>query len=415
MAFAEQNTKLSLDRWFRLIGVNPLHANSVVGPKQPTVCAAIWYQKEWMSADRVSREEVARAIAQAEANIEQMIGYRLLPTFERDEWHPTARAPKPEWLRIGSQDVRGFAQAVEAKWGYVLAGGIEGKTLIGTEPITWSDEDGDTYKETGTVTVTTDVAQCEIRAFYPHESGNATYEIRPINVTVSSGVATITFRREQCVLKELLLREYPEADDDFQRPIDGMIDANFLEEIDVYRVYVDRSTQAQLMWEPLDGCGCGTGSCPNCLLSSQSGCLSVHADPRLGWLSYRPATWNATDEAYDIAYQALSRQPDMVRLWYYAGWADQSRTCPTTQMDANWERTVAYYAAALLDRPVCECNNVHAWIEHWRRDLAIPGADEGLRISSDDLNCPFGTRRGAINAYKRCLAEGVRIGEVAVP
>ena len=223
MAFAEQRTKLPLDRWFRIMGINPIHANSVVGPKQPTVCAAIWYQYEWSSADRVSREEVARAIAQAESNIEEMVGYRLLPTFERDEWRPTARTPKPEWLRLGAQDVRGFAQSVEARWGYVRAGGVEGKTLIEAgAAITWTDEDGDTYDETGTVTVlnVTDTA-CEVRAFYPGEGGNETYEIRPITVSISGTTATITFRREQCVLKELLLREYPDVNDSFLRPVDG--------------------------------------------------------------------------------------------------------------------------------------------------------------------------------------------------
>ena len=80
-------------------------------------------------------------------------------------------------------------------------------------------------------------------------------------------------------------------------------------------------------------------------------------------------------------------------------------------MDRFLELAVAYYAAALLDRPICECNNIKTWVDHWQRDLAIAGAEEGLSVSADDLDCPFGTRRGAVFAWRRVKKEA--LGETA--
>ena len=415
MAYAETRSKLSLDRWARIMGISPLHFNGIQ-TREPGVCAAIWFQYEWQTADRVSREEVARAIAEAEQQIERHVGYRLLPSWEREEHQLTARGPAPEYIRVIPSEIRGFPQAVKANWGHVLSGGVRAQTLLEAgAAVVYTDGDGDGYDETATVTATVPAGTlpCEVRPFYPGES-NQQYEIRPAAVSVAGVTATIVFRREQAVLKALIEREMIPTSDSQLRAVDGMVDANFLDEVDVYRVFNDPQTQATFLWEPFASCDCETaGGCTECQFSTQTGCL-IEREKRLGWVGYRPATWNATTAVFDGAEWAVERQPEMARLYYYAGWQDLTQTCPRVQMDPGWERTVAYFAAALLDRPICECNNVHAWLDHWRRDLAIPGKDEGLRISDADLRCPFGTRRGAVNAWHRLREEGVSIGRVAV-
>lgn len=414
MAYADARTRLPLDRWARIIGIDPRHfAGIEVRP--PAACATTWFQYEWQSPDRVSREEVARAIAQAEHDIEMTIGYRLLPTFEVNEWRQAADVPKPELIRTVPVDVRGFAQTVRAKWGYVITGGIRGKTLIDADAaITWSDEDGDTYTETGTVTVTVEEGQapCEVRAYYPDVDGADKYEIRPITIEVVGTVATITFRREQAVLSALLERDaLPAVNDTFWRPVNGADDANFLETIDVYRVFVDPSQQGTMLWEPFAGvCNCTSG-CSACAYGEQSACLTIRDDPRLGYFGYTAAEWNIDNAAYDARALAICRQPDAVRLSYLAGWQDESLDCPRVQMDQSWERAVAYYAAALLDREICACSNVHEFIKRWRRDLAEYMSAGGKNLSASDLACPFGTREGALFAWKRCMQEGVRIGK----
>ena len=80
MARAETITKLPLDRWAALMGINPTHFNGVYVPSaEPTVCEQPWLAFAWQAANRVGREEVAEAIASAEADLEGDLRYRLIP------------------------------------------------------------------------------------------------------------------------------------------------------------------------------------------------------------------------------------------------------------------------------------------------------------------------------------------------
>lgn len=421
MARAEAITKLSLDRWARILGIHPSHFNGIFFGSSPSVCAQPWMQHAFQAADRVGREEVANAIAQAEADIERHLGYRLLPSWEVDEWIPSIRPFRPELLNLTSVDVRGFAQTVEAQWGYLISGGIRSSELITADAaIAYSDLDGDLYDEIATVTITVaaGTSPCELKVYYPASNalvssgGLNEWEIRPIEVSIMGTTATIAFRRDLAVLPEMWSDYFPPADDSHLRGVDGAVDTNFLDEVDVYRVYNDPQTQVSFLWEPFgSGCSCAS-SCVLCAYSAQTGCLMLRGDPRHSIVSYRPGSWDADAEAFDSESWIESRQPDIVRLYYYAGWRDKRLACPTVKMDSEWERVVAYYAAALLDRPICECNNIRAWVDHWQRDLAIAG-EEGLRVSDKDLDNPFGTRRGAVFAWRRVNAQGVAVGRAA--
>ncbi len=419
MARATTRTKLSLDRWAAIIGIHPAHFNGVFFGDSPSVCQQPWLQQPWQAADRLGREEVARAIAQAEADIEDYIGYRLLPDWEVDEWQITERLWRKELVNLSVTDIRGMAQTVEAKWGYFVSGGIRASTLIEVaRPIVYTDEDGDDYEEIATVTATVEAGRdpCEIHIYYPVSNamvltgGEDQWEIRLIDVSITGVTATIRFHREQAVLPQELRDYFPPADDSHLRGVDGAVDGNFLETVDVYRVHNDPQTQVSFLWEPFgSGCECNSGGCVLCAYNTQTGCLMLRSEPRQSVVSYHPATWNADDEDFDAAAWAVNRQPNLARLFYYAGWRDKRQACPTVKMDPEWERTVAYYAAALLDRPICECNNIRAWVDHWQKDLAIRG-EEGLQVSSGDLDNPFGTRRGAVYAWKRVNREGAAIG-----
>ncbi len=403
MARAQTLTKLPLDEWARIMGVHPLHFNQVY-VNVPTVCAQPWLQHEWQLADRIGRESVAKAIAQAEANIEAHLNYKLMPSWEIDEWRPTIRPTRPELINFGVTDLRGFQQVVFANWKRAISGGIRSKTVVAEGvAIVYTDADGDGYDETATATqVVTFPSACEVRAYLPGRAGADDFEIKPISVSVDSGtgIATLTMRREQLVDPDLQsILEPAEA---------GLLatdNANFETTIDIYRLYNDPQQQVQFLWEPFGGTCCSGSGCATCAYNVQLGCLMIREDPKHSMFSYRPGTWNATTLEFDTAAWSVQRQPDLVRLWYYAGGQDKSLACPTVEMSEDWKRVVAYYAAALLDRPICECSNIRAWVESWRRDLAIPG-EEGLRISEADLSNPFGTRRGAVNAWHRVKEAG---------
>lgn len=409
MARASTPTKLPLDTFARIFGMHPLHFNQVVIPDIGAPCDVIMFQHTWQTADAVSREEIAIAIAEAESRMEQYLHFRLAPTWEKDEWRGLGRPFQSEYVNYSRRDVRGFHQSVTGDWGYLIAGGTEAKTLIEADAtIVFTDKDGDGYFETATVTVPTSVTDVnEIAIYYPGKDADDTWEIRPTQVSILAGVATITFRREMVVLEDLL-----EAMDTQDSQVDGLDDAQFLETVDVYRHWNDPSLQAQLLWEPIAlGCGfCGASGCDNCAYAFTYGCLLGRGDPRQSIMSFQPATWNADTFSFDWGEWAIRRQADIVRLNYYGGFQNK-RLKYDKRMDPQWERAVAYMAMCLLERPPCTCA-LGSW-NRWRSDLLLArGSEDGIAIFqplssrstlSNPLDNPFGTRRGELYAWSKCV------------
>ena len=293
---------------------------------------------------------------------------------------------------------------MRAKHGYIISGGQKASSLIQAGvAANRSDDDGSGYKELVTVQVTTDVDDCEIHVYYPGEDGADEWEIKPINVSSTGGVATITFYSWQIVDPDELEGYNAQA-------VDADDDNNYVTTVDVYRVYNDPSTQVLFLWDQTGlNCDCsGTVVCPSCLLGAQNGCIVVR-DPRLGRFAYQPATWDADTETFTTGTYVQSRDPDRIRLYYQAGWQGERPTCPTRKMDDWWEQTVAYYAASLLDRNVCECSNIQEFIWHWREDLITNLPEKSFQLTFERMNNPFGTTRGAMYARDRCKDPGRRL------
>jgi hypothetical protein len=400
MARADTVTQLSLDKFAKLIGINPLHFNQVFCQdiSVPKVCDTPMYQYTWQDADRISREELAYTIANAEDVISKWLGYKLLPTWEVNERVTFSKPAMPELFNVYGVNVRGLWQSVETEWGYVRMGGQQAKALIDNADIVYSDADSDGYKERATVTVATTVTnEDEIAVFYPGKDGEDSWQIRPITVRISAGVATITFRREQCVLEDLL--EGLNVDG-----IEGTTDSNFLAAVDVYHVYNDSSVQARFSWENAPSlCTCGLTTCASCTFSTQYGCLQVR-DSRLGLITCQPANWDSVNEAFVSVPFAVCRQPERADIWYRAGWRDERRRNPNIEMDPNLERAVMMLTIAMLDKPLCGCGHLQSLIGYFQEDLTKTYSKGDVAVSyrpsRDRLDNPFGTTRGAIEAWR---------------
>lgn len=398
MARANTYTWLSLDRFAEILGLHPFHFNGFTSDLivSQSYCGDMWYQYDWMHADRTSRESIAMAIKQAEDKISEFVGFNLIPDWEVDERQRTVRPISPELFGGGYQP-RWTAKSVTVDKGWIISGGLKGKTLIDDGvAITRSDEDGDGYKEKCVVTVATTVTDVnEIRIYFPGYDGADEWEIRPLkSVEISGGIATIEFRSWQ-----IPLPDYWESM--VLAPIDADDDANYITTCDVYRVYIDPSQMVQFLWEGIPNtCGCGDGDCAECAKSSQYGCLSVRNE-RLGFFMYRPATWDEDTGQYLSDEWTTSREPEILHLWYCAGWRNKKLPRSFVNMDYYWETAVAYYAASLLERPICGCNNAAEFVKSWMEDLARVGTDHSWQITSSQQDNTFGSRRGAIYAFQR--------------
>jgi len=413
-------TLLPIDRWAEIIGLDPRHFRQVTTSETPQrTCSKVWKQYSWQEADQVGRYDVADAIQQAERTIAQYLGYKLLPTWESAERTRTPKPGNPELLRFSSYDPRGYHLAVRAKWGHFVEAGEQAKTI---EPngsavaVTYSSEDGDTFWETATISFATTVTDPEeLAVFYPGEGGADEWEVRPLNaVTISAGIATITMWKHQLVLPNLIEALDPEA----VVAANGAVQTHFLTTVDVYRRYNNPATQVTLIWDPnLFNCGCSgtnTTCCPVCGQGSQTGCL-MPKNYEAGWLMYRAASYDDTDEEWTAENLQCSRNPDQLLMYYRAGLRDMSRDRPMLQMDPQWERAVAFYTLALLDRDICDCAPIKGVSDLWREDMARQTSQgSNFQLSDNVLNNPLGTSRAAqlvwnmIKEPDRRLASPVR-------
>lgn len=404
MARSDIVTWLPLDQWASIIGLSPLGFNQLHSEtlEQNTVCGDLFYQSSWQHSDRVGRDDIAMAIQQAEQEIAREVGFNLIPDWTVEERLPYPRPASPELYGMG-YNPRWQAKSVELPRGWIISGGVKTKTLIQAgAAIVRTDDDVDTYAETCTVTVATSVTDVnEIRAYYPAKSGSDAWEIRPITVTLSGGNAIIKFKAWQVAAAN-------QMDALNAEPLDADVAGSYETTIDVYRVYNDPSTQAQLMWEDTPNC---CGSCTACQFETQAACFHLR-DPRMGFAVPTPATWSSADQEFTAQEFTACREPDQVRFWYWSGYQDQSLARPKVEMSTYWKYAVAYFAASKFERPVCGCSNVNQFIEKWRRDAAFSSQEEGgFTVTAEIAANRLGTSMGALYAWRRIQQLGVRINK----
>lgn len=404
MARSSIYTKLDLDTWATLIGINPMHFNGFYSTLfSNNVCGDVFFQYDYQHSDRIGRETIAQAIQQAEMEMEEEAGFYLMPSWTVAERLDYPHPGTPGVFGMDGYNPRGLNKSVEARHGHIISGGIVEKTLLqNAAPIVRTDVDGDTYSETCTVTTAVTFTDTnEVRIYYAAYDGDDAYEIRPATVTISGGVATIKFKAWQVPVIAKL-----EALD--AEPLNADTAANYETTVDVYRVRNDPSTQLQFMWESSNDVNC-CGTCVACQFSTQAGCFHLR-NQRLGIVVPTPGTWDATDQEFDFTEWSVCRDPDQVRLWYYSGWQDGTVKRPYVEMSNYWKFAVAVFAASKFDRPVCGCSNVSQFIDRWRRDAAYEKIDEGgFKVTAELMGNKLGTTLGAIYAYRQIHRNGVRI------
>lgn len=403
MARANTATLLSLDRFAQVVGIQPLHFNQVVVPDlaDVRVCGLPIYQYGWQMADKIGREEIAQAIAQAEQVITDLLGFSPAPTYTYDERHLMAGSMGSLW------------PTVHLNSGYFIGGGIQQRAGLGHWPIVYTDSDGDGYYETATVdaVVGTITLPDEIAIFHPGHNGDDAWEIKPSSVTISDGAATIVFRREQAV-REVLWESMGAGS------LNGSTDSNFLQEVDVYRRYHDTSLMAQFLWAPETspyGCSCSgtTDTCDICGVAAQYGLMTAR-DNKFSLAAVQPADW--TGSGWSQGTFSMCRGPYRLRTWYAHGYRNMRLARPNVQMDPSFERAIAALALTYLDRPLCSCNSLENYTRYWREDLSLNYSNQSSStshtLSRNLLDNPIGMTRGAVNAWN--LVKQRMLGDVAV-
>jgi hypothetical protein len=380
-----------------------------------TGCDDIWQKYEWQDNDKVSLWEVAEEIHTAEQEITNFIGFWPGHYWQENELikypHPFARD-----YRGNGRDIQSRAKQLHLRYGKLIEPGERSLTLIDTATtgggsLVYSDEDGDGYKETATIQLTTTVTEpSEIKAFFTGTNGALEWEIRPVrSKTISGGVVTIVFDSWLLIDPDLYEALPTSAG---VTAIDISTDVNFVSNVDVYREYIDTTASpVRFFWENgyLTGTtitcpSCGTIGCTVCGYGSQDGCLIARSHDRSEVAAY-PATYDADNSQWQVASWAACVEPDIARVSYLSGDQSQEYLQGRTHdpLSLFWAQAITWIATARLPRPLCSCGIIQEKTNYLARDMANFTAGDTFFLTPDAMNCPFGTRRGEVMAWRRLL------------
>lgn len=393
MAIASTRTLLPLDTFAKILGINPLHFNGANLPSSdvPNACASPFVQHAYQDHDRVGREDIAQAIADAESQISDLLNFSPIVDYTTS------------YLDYAGNYARTYNTPVlRLPRGYIIEAGTRAKTLLEAgSPVTYSDVEPDNeeeleygpFSETATIIATVPVGTLanEIAVYYPGQNGDDAYEIRPLTkvLIINDTEAHITIPTAQLI--EL---------DHFMGlnffPVDAVDTNNFIDTVDVYRVYTDTTSQVSYTYAPRR-CGPDSSAC------QPTGRLYIR-DTRLSLVYSSPANWDGT--TWQDANWCNCGFPMGANVSYKAGLQGRDSWV--------WQRAITYYALTLIDRPLCACDTVKAMMKHWTDDLAATESIDGNTLTHvlapGILNNPLGTTRGAIYVWR--LIQRQQLGEV---
>jgi hypothetical protein len=424
---------LPLDTFRSILNLHPWHFwgladNSLLSVT--SACNGIVTEYPWQATDAAGRADIRNAIENAEKMLIDYCGFAPAPRYT------TATVPWPRYLdaslmRTAPRDPTGRWLGVQLPEGFVQAAGVEQLTSVSlAAAVVLSDPDGDGYQEKFTIgpiaTTITDPQQIAVyfaaadRFDGPDFTSAVgdTWRVLPVNVTIAGGFVTITGARWLLVppLKYQGLIGIGSG-------LNPATVGNVVTTLDVYQRTTNPNgttitdAQATIVWEThpwwTDAwwCQCATCTTPvtafggspfdPAATASAAGRVDIH-NAQYGIVAPAQAAYDATTGIFSSLNWDVCTEPDRVTIRYLAGVPLAS----DGQMDVRWRVIVARLAAAELARTICACDEASRELYRWQFDLArTSGAgDEAYgAVSAEDLNNPFGTRRGHVYAYKNAM------------
>jgi hypothetical protein len=282
--------------------------------------------------------------------------------------------------------------------------------------------DGDGLNDTFTITVATTVTDPnELMVYFktadrwsnPSVSdpdAMAAFRVWPVEITISGGTATIVGRA--------WLVGLPVLQEGTSSPVDPSTASNMATHLDVYRLSIDptgtstANSQGVFFWD--------TGPGPNCYCavsttspanSAYDPAAEAYALARVGIHDAENGLIVAGEAAYNSSTglwveQGLSqcREPDRVQLRVQWGQA-----LVRSHMEHHLQLMVARLAMAEMGRRICACESANRELHEWQFDISRSGGmnEEQFAVSLNDLDNPFGTRRGHVWVWKEVTRRAV--------
>lgn len=385
---------LPLDEWRRIMGYHPYHFWQLQDATRAPVtsaCDSLVFEASWQYADAVGRSDIQRAIQHAEDKLTDYLGFAPAPRMEYDEV-PFPQYYDPRNTYLSSADAQGRWLSVNLSKRKIRDIGTLGVTAIGDAAVTLSDDDGDGLSDTFTLSIATTITDPSQIAVYfasadrfDGSGPSERWRIQPVSVSIASGTATIKGRAwtiARPVQYAGVGRVALEATGDV-----------YAATLTVARRAIDTTQQGEWLWEASPGAGCNTHD-PSSYLSLPARYIVRNSDA--GIVAGEAAVYDTDALVWGATAWPVAYAPERARVCYTAGYFDGSAPM------AEWMKiVVARLAAAELAAPICGCKVANRELARWQFDLALSGGEgESYQTSFEDLNCPFGTRRGQVYAWK---------------
>lgn len=424
---ALQHTLLSLGKYARVLSLNPVHFNQGYSQTKFPLnrnCSDVWYKYSWQKNDVVSREELARAIREAETEIANVMGFWPAPNWVEGEeitYEQYHRRESPAWSGL---DIAGRPKSMVTRFGNVRAIGRRATALAGSGVgVTYSDEDGDGFSETATISLDISGSAAEtvlnkgwpeeyasskmLKVYFPGLGPHPSWEIRPhISHSYSGTTLTVVFRSWQLIRQDLI-DQYPSVDDE-PNPIDVSDVSNLVGTVDVYLEYTDKgSVGVQFLWDEDQNCSvCDGAGCPTCNPDTVNGCATIR-DGSIGQIAPMPATYDASTDQWTKTRVQVKREPDRVKVWYLSGVvsSDYERGFGADPLRFRYAQAIAWLATARLDDEICACGNSAAIAKSLREPYVIQSGQGTFLLPVEEATTnPFGLRTGEILAWRNITA-----------
>lgn len=344
---------IKLARYARILGIQDCAFHGVVREGEVDFgCGRVW--------DQFKREQFLDAVERAQEKIELYMG-----------WPITRKAICNEQVPMTPTGIVG-----PTRWQRIRTIGLDTTTIIeDSAALTLGAED--TPTDPVQLQVNTSVTDpCEIKVYFE----GSTQEIETLSVTIAGGVATVLIPRCHLVDPSLL---QPGGGFDYYQNV------NFVDAVDVKRVWVDTTTGVSLLYRPCGSCqDCSAGG--PCARGTQAAC-GVIDDAETGFVYVRPATY--ANGVWTITQCLPTKRPYAVSLSYIAGYTNPGCSAACEDVPRSLEAAVFHLAHTEMPQALCDCCEIHS--ESWALDRVEPKT-----LAWDVLRNPFGTMQGQIYAYK---------------
>lgn len=339
-----------LDIFRKEISYHPWHFWQLTNERMPlnSECNTLVKEGMHLTTQALGREDIRLALTEAENAIAQYMGYDIAPRY-RSETLPYSGFP------------------LQLPYGYVRSLGTEMLNWITEATVQYLDRDGDGIKETFEIVFSTSTDDPdEIAVFFvaADRIDAEPVEIKPIDITISAGTATIT-GRSWLMVRPINYHGYNSG------ALDPDAVGVLAQTVDVFRRTVGPTNAITVNYQD------GT------TLTYTAADLRI-LDERLGIIGNpvvcRP--W-PTDCGYPVS----------MTVNYVAGW----------HAPQDWYRAVCALAATYMEGGICSCDVALKRLHYWRQDMNKATAEQISMVQPLQLANPLGTKIGHDLAWRVML------------